>query len=109
MSKQFFDTDWKLLPFLADKYPGITLGGNFPRPHSLSKMLQYAGILSQDTAFVRADFYDVVGEIRFSELTLYPESGLNCWFRPNEWNFTLGDWIQLPEPNRNPKMAYSVV
>ena len=109
MRRLFFDIAWNLMPFLDYRYPAISLGGNFPRPHSLSEMLQYAGILSQDAAFVRADFYDVFGEIRFGELTLYPESGLDCWFRPNEWNFTLGDWLQLPEPNRNPKMAYSVV
>ena len=109
LRKQFFDTNWKLLPFLADGYPGISLGGNFPSPHSLSEMLQYSRLLSKDAAFVRVDFYDVFGECRFGELTLYPESGLNCWFHPVEWNFTLGDWLQLPEPNRNPKMAYSVV
>ena len=109
LRKQFFDTNWKLLPFLADGYSGISLGGNFPSPQSLSEMLQYSRLLSQDAAFVRVDFYDVFGECRFGELTLYPESGLDCWFHPVEWNFTLGDWLQLPEPNRNPKMAYSVV
>ena len=80
LRKQFFDTNWKLLPFLADGYPGISLGGNFPSPHSLSEMLQYSRLLSQDAAFVRVDFYDVFGECRFGELTLYPESGLNCGF-----------------------------
>ena len=109
MRRLFFDTAWNLMPFLDYRYPAISLGGNFPRPHSLSEMLQYAGILSQDAAFVRIDFYDVFGECRFGELTLYPESGLDCWFHPVEWNFTLGDWLQLPEPSRNPKMAYSVV
>ena len=109
MRRQFFDTAWNLMPFLDYRYPAISLGGNFPRPHSLSEMLQFARILSQDAAFVRADFYDVFGEIRFGELTLYPESRLDCWFHPDEWNFTLGDWLQLPEPNRNPKMAYFVV
>ena len=109
MRRLFFDTAWNLMPFLDYRYPAISLGCNFPRPHSLGEMLQYAGLLSQDAAFVRVDFYDVFGECRFGELTLYPESGLACWFHPHEWNFTLGDWLQLPEPNRNPKMAYSVV
>ena len=109
MRRLFFDTAWNLMPFLDYRYSAISLGGNFPRPHSLSEMLQYSRLLSKDAAFVRVDFYDVFGECRFGELTLYPESGLDCWFRPNEWNFTLGDWLQLPKPNRNPKMAYSVV
>ena len=106
MRRQIFDTDWNVMPFLDIRYPALSLGGNFPRPHSLSEMLETARLLSQDIAFVRADFYDVFGECRFGELTLYPHSGLNCWLSPTEWNFILGDWLQLPEPNRNPKMAY---
>ena len=109
MSKQYYDTDWNLMPFLIPGYPGNSLGGNFPRPHSLSEMLKFARLLSQDAPFVSADFYDVFGECRFGELTIYTASGLNAWFHPNEWNFTIGDWLQLPEPNRNPQMAYSVV
>ena len=109
MRRLFFDRAWNLMPFLDYRYPAITLGRNFPRPHSLSEMLQYARLLSQDATFVRVDFYDVFGECRFGELTLYPESGLDCWFHPNEWNFTLGDWLHLPEPNRIPQMEYSVV
>ena len=109
MGMLFFDTDWKLMPLLDYRYPVISMGGNFPRPHSLSEMLESARLLSRDVAFVRADFYDVFGECRFGELTLYPDSAMWCRFLPNEWNFTLGDWLQLPEPNRNPQMAYYVV
>ena len=105
----YFDTDWNLMPFLHHRHPAISLGGNFSRPHSLSEMLRSARLLCQDAAFIRVDFYDVFGECRFGELTLYPASGLDCWFHPHEWNFTLGAWLQLPEPNRNPQMAYSVV
>ena len=109
MRRLFFDTDWNLMPFLDYRYPAISLGDNFPRPHSLSEMLRYVRFLCQDVAFIRADFYDVFGECRFGELTLYPESGTGCWFHPHEWNITIGDWLRLPEPNRNPQMAYSVV
>ena len=104
----YFDTDWNLMPFLDYRYPEISTGGNFPCPHSLSEMLESARLLSRDAAFVRVDFYDVFGECRFGELTLYPGSALWCRFCPDEWNFTLGDWLQLPEPNRNPQMAYYV-
>ena len=109
LKRLIFDINWNLMPFTHSRYPGISMGGNFPRPHSLSEMLQCARLLCRNAAYIRADFYDVFGECRFGELTLYPGSGLHHWFHPHEWNFTLGDWLQLPEPNRNPQMAYSVV
>ena len=72
MRSLIFDTDWNVMPFLDPRFPALSLGGKFPRPHSLSEMLESARLLSQDAAFVRADFYDVFGECRFGELTLYP-------------------------------------
>ena len=53
-----------------------------------------------------ADFYDVGGECRFGELTLYPECGVDCRFKPDEWNAVIGGWLELPEPVRNPKFAF---
>ena len=106
MHRLFFDLDWQLMPFTDHKYPPIPDGENFPRPESLSKMLDYSRCLAQDTAFVRADFYDLFGECRFSELDIYPEAGVGCRFWPDEWNVILGDWLHLPEPNRNPRLAF---
>lgn len=107
MKKLFFDTKWELLPITDAKYPPIKVGADFPRPKSLEEMLRYAFLLSQNLAFVRADFYDLDGECRFGELTLYPESGLGCTFNPPKWGLIFGEWLDLPKPNRNPRLAYS--
>ena len=42
-------------------------------------------------------------------LTLYPESGFGCVFHSDEWNVPIGDLLDLPEPNRNPKFAYGSI
>ena len=111
MKRLYFDTDWNLLPFLDRKYPAITQfpEGRFPCPESLNEMLHYAKLLSQDAEFIRVDFYDVFGQCRFGELTLYSGAGNGdgIQFEPEEWNYRLGDWLTLPKPNRNPRMAYA--
>ena len=105
----YFDINWSLMPFIDAKAPGLSEGKWFPCPKSFEKMLCYAKELSEDLPFVRVDFYDINGECRFGELTLYHESGLNCKFDPPEWNSILGDWLTLPKPIRHPKFAYSTV
>ena len=103
----YFDTEWNLQPIKGSAiYDSIPAGKDFPRPESLNEMLQYASLLSQDAAFVRVDLYDVFGQCRFGELTLYPDSGLGCVVSPEEWNYVLGDWLQLPKANRKPWVAY---
>ncbi len=104
--RSFFDPNWKPLPFYDWKYPPIELDLQSLKPESLDEMLQHASKLSEDASFLRADFYDVDGECRFGELTLYPECGIDCRFQPDEWNQTIGGWLQLPAPSRNPKFAF---
>ena len=103
----FFDTKWQLISVKDAKYPVIPLGKNFPPPESLEQMLHYSFLLSQDLPYIRVDFYDLYGECRFGEMTPYPGGGLNCVFDPYEWEETFGEWVTLPKPNRNPKLAYS--
>ena len=104
--KLFFDMDWCLMPFSDPKYPTIPIGKNFPRPDSLDEMLTVARQLSEDFEFVRVDLYDVHGQCRFGEMTLYPESGIRCQFLPSDWNSRIGEWLQLPKPIRKPSTAY---
>ena len=109
--KLYFDTEWNLLPLLDRSHPAITQisDGRFPCPKSLNEMLHYAKLLSQDAEFIRVDFYDVFGQCRFGELTLYPGDGSGdvVQYEPDAWNYRLGDWLTLPKPNRNPRLAYA--
>ena len=97
------------MPFADPKYPLIEEGAEFPKPNSLQVMLSCASDLCKGLPFIRADFYDIHGECRFSELVLNPESGFGCIFHPDEWNVPIGDLLDLPEPNRNSKFAYNPI
>ena len=66
------------------------------KPYNFDTMMSLAEKLSENIPFVRVDFYEVEGEIRFGELTFYPGSGLEE-FSPVEWDYTLGSWLKLPE------------
>lgn len=88
----FFDRDWNVMPF-ERHYPSVKEG--LPKPQNYEKMIKLAEILSKDIPFVRVDFYEVNGQIYFGELTFYPGSGMEE-FTPEEWDYTLGSWINLP-------------
>ena len=105
----FSDVNWNLLPFADPKYPVIEEGAEVPKPNSLQEMLSCASDLSKSPLFIGADFYGIHGECRFGELTLYAESGFGCLFHPDEWNVSIGDWLDPPEPNSNLKFAYGSI
>lgn len=62
-------------------------------------MIEYAERLATGIPFVRVDFYDTEDSILFGEMTFYPGCGFEE-FSPNEWDDTLGSWIDLPSNNR---------
>lgn len=64
-------------------------------PVNIQQMIQLAETLSSGHPFLRVDFYNVSGRILFGEITFFPASGLGR-FSPEEWDATLGSWIQLP-------------
>ncbi len=89
----FFDRDWKIMPFERG-FPSRRAG--FKKPQNYNEMLRLAEILSENIPFVRVDFYEVDGKVYFGELTFFPGNGMEK-FSPEEWDYTLGSWIQLPE------------
>jgi hypothetical protein len=50
--------------------------------------------LSQNTAFVRIDLFEVDDVVYFSEYTLYPAAGFMP-FVPEEYDIELGHWIKI--------------
>ncbi len=93
----YFDTNWNLLGlrqnFPNSKHP-------LSNPQTLDEMLVLAETLTKGHPFLRADFYEVNGEIYFSELTFYSDAGMTS-FEPEEWDYKLGELIQLPEKYNN--------
>ncbi|MBE6332441.1 MAG: glycosyl transferase [Bacteroidales bacterium] len=89
----FYDMDFRHLPF-TNGHPNATC--QIEKPQTFEKMKSLAEKLSAGIPHVRVDFYDVDGRIYFGELTFFHWSGLTP-FSPEEWDYTLGSWIKLPQ------------
>lgn len=77
-----FDRDWNRVSRLTqDDTPNP--------PVSLARMIEAAEKLSAGFDFLRCDFYEVGGDPRFGEITLYPGSGFDR-FDPPELDNWLG-------------------
>ncbi len=66
-----------------------------PLPRNKEKMIEMAERLSADHPFLRVDFYEIGDKVYFGELTFFPASGFGP-FVPEEWDLTLGKYIELP-------------
>ena len=89
----FFDADFNHLPFTnghpnADVMPA--------KPAGFEEMKRLASELSKGIPQVRIDFYDINGKVYFGEFTFSHWSGFKP-FVPEEWDYTFGSWITLPE------------
>ncbi len=94
LTHDFFDRDFNPLPFTygaiphADPLP--------PKPKHFEKMIELAEKLAEPFPFVRVDFYELGDEIKLGEMTFYPGGGI-LPFDPEEWDYKIGEWYQLPE------------
>ena len=89
----YFDTDWNLLE-MKQNFPNSAV--HLDKPNLLEEMLKLSGYLSKNRPFLRVDWYIVNGQLKFSEFTYYSDAGVKK-FHPNEWDYVLGDWIELPQ------------
>ena len=93
MSIDFFDYEWKHLPFHEPKcYPFAIIEPE--KPSCFETMWVTASKLAQGIAFCRIDFYQSKDKVFFGEITFYPTSGMGG-FQPEEWDYKLGEWISL--------------
>lgn len=92
--RNVYDRDFQLLPVRETR-------DNYPLPSSMPAnyhtMVQLAEKLSHGIPHLRVDMYNLNGEIRLGELTLYHGSGISNFFDPPEWDEIFGKWITLPE------------
>ena len=96
LTEDFFSPEWE---HLSVKRPGVSQSLKpISEPDELKEILDISAKLSQNIPFLRADFYIVDHKIYFSELTFFPASGFDA-FEPDEWDFTFGSWLQLPNSN----------
>lgn len=89
----FFDMDYNHLDIIN----GHPNSNPYPqKPINYDLMKELASKLSKGYPHVRVDFYEVNGKVYVGELTLYHWSGM-VPFVPEEWDFKLGSYLQLPE------------
>ena len=92
----FFDMDYNHLPFIN----GHPNAKELPeKPSRFEEMKELAAKLSKDIPHVRVDFYEVDGRVFFGEMT-YSHWGGMTPFEPEEWDYTIGSWIKLPQVNK---------
>ena len=89
-----YDMEWNLMSFIG--LNPVAHNGLNPvaRPKTLEKLIQLCRILSQNTLFLRVDFYIVNGKEYFGELTFFPMGGFGT-FTPSVWNEKIGNLIAL--------------
>lgn len=97
----FFDTNWERMPF-ERHYPAEP--NQICKPKSYEEMTQLAEKLADKIPFVRIDFYEIKGKPYFGEMTFFPGNGMEE-FTPEEWDETLGSWIELP--NKEGKLLFT--
>lgn len=66
-----------------------------PEPQQFENMMELCRALAKDMYFLRVDFYEVGDTLYIGELTLHENAGY-CPFKPDHWNYTLGEWLKLP-------------
>lgn len=90
-----YDTEWVKQDVIIQ---GSSAAADYEKPAELSRMMEIAGILSEDFPFARVDLYFVEGKIYFGEITYFPWSGYKK-FEPDSFDFDLGERFILPEKN----------
>ena len=97
----FYDTDWQKMPF-ERHYPAEAVAQE--KPKSYDEMVALAEKLADKIPFVRIDFYEIKDRPYFGEVTFFPGNGMEE-FTPEEWDETLGSWIELP--NKDGKLLFT--
>lgn len=89
--------------FFDEKFNHLDLKNGHPnalvcptKPKCYDEMIQIASKLSEGFPHVRVDLYEVNGKVYFGEMTFAHWSGFMP-FEPEEWDYTFGSWINLPE------------
>ena len=92
----FYDVEFNHLPFTNGH---LWASKEIKKPATFDKMIEFAAVLSQGMPHARVDFYEVNGKLYFGEITFFHHNGM-CPFEPEEWDYTFGSWLTLPEKRR---------
>ena len=91
-TNDFLDIDFNRLD-LKVLFPHSTT--ELTKPKELDRLIEIAETFAKDIPHVRFDTYLVYDKIYFGEMTFFHNSGFEP-FEPEEWDYTFGSWIELP-------------
>lgn len=93
MSVSMYDMNWNIMPF---EHIHPNQGEVVSKPKNFELMTEFAEKIARyiDNPFVRVDFYETNGRVYFGEVTFYPEGGM-CYFKPEEWDYEMGRWMDI--------------
>lgn len=94
LREDFYTTEWEHMDICRPRHPNAD--ERVPKPKELEEIFQLSSKLAEKMPFVRTDFYIINGKIFFGEITYSPAAGMTP-FEPEEWDYTFGSWIKLPE------------
>ena len=93
----FVSFDWNIMEMKRTDFEGLV---ELPvKPVTFDKMVEFSKVLSKDIPFLRADFYEINGELYFGEMTFFPGAGFTK-LEPDGWDEKLGEWIVLPKKTK---------
>lgn len=90
-TRSFVDMDWNVLPVARAGKPSSDVP---EKPAGLETMLDLCRKLAKGFPLVRIDFYEVSGRVYVGEMTFTP--GMFLKFQPREWDYKLGEYLELP-------------
>lgn len=93
----FFDMEWKHLPFRGLNKACDNAEILPTRPSQFARMKELAELLSRAFPFVRVDLYEADGKVYFGELTFYPAGGYGH-FTPDKYDYEIGSYLHLNLP-----------
>ena len=96
----FFDINYKRAEFRRTDYKDAKVEPK--KPVNFDKMIEFSKLLSKGITFLRVDFYEIDKKLYVGELTFFPTSG-HCKFEPAEWDYKLGQLLDLSEVKKNAK------
>lgn len=90
----YFDLNWRPLPYMKKgTQPNLLL--DIPKPKLLDELLWAAESLAQNLVVARIDMYLTNEGLKFSEITLCPDAGIDRDITP-EADLSMGNKIALP-------------
>lgn len=97
MHVNFYDMDWRLMPFSFGGYP--TYDSQLKRPSGLAEMNRVSVELSRGIPFVRIDFYEVDGAVFLGEMTFFPAAGFTK-YTPEEYDAVYAPMIPIEKTRK---------